>query len=68
MEVGSETCQQLCPHHQLQYQLQQRRRPVTHALEDQKKVKEVSEHMNSYSTRDKIPRRNMEVSVTVLNA
>lgn len=37
MEVGSETCQHLCPHHQ-QQQLQQKRKTVTHALEDQKKV------------------------------
>nr|XP_021326326.1 neuron navigator 2 isoform X7 [Danio rerio] len=38
MEVGSETCQHLCPHHQLHQQLQQKRRTVTHALEDQKKI------------------------------
>ncbi len=38
MEVGSETCQHLCPHHQ-QQQLQQKRKTVTHALEDQKKVR-----------------------------
>ncbi|XP_066506069.1 neuron navigator 2 [Hoplias malabaricus] len=38
MEVGSESCQHLCAHHQLQYRQQQRRRPVAHALEDQKKI------------------------------
>uniref|UniRef100_A0A9J8CUC5 Neuron navigator 2b n=1 Tax=Cyprinus carpio carpio TaxID=630221 RepID=A0A9J8CUC5_CYPCA len=40
MEVGSETCQHLCPHQQLhpQQQLQQKRKTVTHALEDQKKI------------------------------
>lgn len=40
MEVGSETYQHLCPHQQLhpQQQLQQKRKTVTHALEDQKKI------------------------------
>ncbi|KAK2867108.1 hypothetical protein Q8A67_025225 [Cirrhinus molitorella] len=45
MEVGSETCQHLCPHHHLyqQQQVQQKRKTVTHALEDQKKSEFVSE-------------------------